>query len=90
MTAEGTAQSSAFELARQLLHDPDRYSADQLQAMLDSGQPRQVVRIERDIDVLLMYWTVSPASAERLQFHRDIYDLDGAALAALDTPPVVG
>ena len=54
--------------------------------MLDTGEPRQIVRIDRDIDVLLMYWTVSPTRDGQLHFHNDIYALDGPALAALDAP----
>ena len=55
--------------------------------MLDSGVPQQVVRMQRNVDVLLMYWTVSPAAGGRLQFHHDIYALDPAALTALDAAP---
>jgi murein L,D-transpeptidase YcbB/YkuD len=58
-----------------------------IQALVDSGSPQQVVRVDREIDVLLMYWTASPVGSERIQFHHDIYGLDPVALAALDAPP---
>ena len=76
-----------LELARELLDDPVNWSANGIQSLLDSGVPKQVVRMQRDIDVLLMYWTVSPTSGGRVQFHHDVYQLDPAALAALDAPP---
>jgi murein L,D-transpeptidase YcbB/YkuD len=76
-----------LELARVLLDDPANWSADSIAALVDSGAPQQVARIQRKVDVLLMYWTVSPTSGGRIQFHHDIYRLDPAALAALDAPP---
>ena len=78
-----------LELARLLLDDPDNWSADQIQALIDSGKPQEVVRMQRDIDVLLMYWTVSPTADGRLQYHLDIYQRDPAALQALYAPPAV-
>ncbi len=76
-----------LELARVLLDDPANWSADSIAALVDSGAPQQVASIKRKVDVLLMYWTVSPTSGGRIQFHHDIYQLDPAALAALDAPP---
>ena len=76
-----------LELARVLLDDSANWPAERIQALLDSGVPQEVVRIQRDIDVLLMYWTVSPTADDRLQFHHDIYQLDPPALALLDASP---
>ncbi|MEH6551809.1 MAG: L,D-transpeptidase family protein [Pseudomonadales bacterium] len=73
--------------ARVLLDDQDKWSDDKIQSLVDSGKPKQVVRLDRDIDVMLMYWTVSPQLDNRLQFQHDVYDLDPAALAILDAPP---
>ena len=75
-----------LELARILLDDPENWSAGKIDALLASGKPKQVARIQRKIDVLLMYWTVSPTTSGRMQFHPDIYELDPLALAALDAP----
>jgi murein L,D-transpeptidase YcbB/YkuD len=77
-----------LELARLLLDDPGQWSSSQIQALVDSGAPRQNVNMQRSVDVMLMYWTVSPTAGERLRFTQDIYELDLPALAALDTPPV--
>ncbi|MBE9539852.1 MAG: L,D-transpeptidase family protein [Proteobacteria bacterium] len=75
-----------LELARILLDDPENWSAGKIDALLASGKPQQVARIQRKIDVLLMYWTVSPTTSGRMQFHPDIYELDPLALTALDAP----
>lgn len=74
-------------LAEVLLDDPAKWSGAQVSALVDSGQPRQVVQMPRRVDVMLMYWTVSPAAGGGIQFHRDIYDLDPAALQALNATP---
>lgn len=71
-------------LARILLDDPENWSAGKIDALLSSGKPQQVARIQGEIDVMLMYWTVSPTTSGRMQFHPDIYQLDPPALAALD------
>jgi murein L,D-transpeptidase YcbB/YkuD len=76
-----------LELARVLLDDPQQWSAESIQALVDSGDPQVVVQVERPVDVMLMYWTVSPESGEHIEFHPDVYQLDRAALAALDAPP---
>lgn len=78
-----------LELARILLDDPENWSAKEIDALLASGKPQQVARMQRKIDILLMYWTVSPTTSGRMQFHPDIYELDGPALAALDAPVAV-
>jgi len=75
-----------LELARILLDDPALWSARKIDALLASGSPKQVAHLSREIDVLLMYWTVSPTTTGRMQFHPDIYQLDDAALVALDAP----
>jgi len=73
-----------LDFAQILLDAPSQWSGKQIQQLVDSGDPQQVVRIERPISVLLMYWTVSPTSSSRIQFHPDVYELDAAALAALN------
>ncbi len=78
-----------LELARVLLDDPDNWSAEDIDALIERGDPQTVARIQRRIDVMLMYWTVSPTEGSRIQFHPDVYGLDPAALAALDKAPEV-
>jgi murein L,D-transpeptidase YcbB/YkuD len=76
-----------LELARLLLEDTSQWSAERIQALVDSARPQQVVQMQRPVDVQLMYWTVSPEAGQRLEFHDDVYQLDAAALAALNAPP---
>ena len=76
-----------LELARLLLDDPVAWSTADIQALLDSGAPRQVVQIARPVDVLLLYLTASPTPDGRIQYHHDVYQRDPDALAALETPP---
>ena len=78
-----------LEFAEVLLDDPDKWSLPQVQALVDSRQPQVRVNMERPVDVMLMYWTTSPAREGRLQFHADIYSKDQGALAVLDAPPKV-
>jgi murein L,D-transpeptidase YcbB/YkuD len=73
-----------LDFAEALLDDPAQWSGDRIQQLVDGGEPQQVVRIQRQINVMLMYWTVSPTVSSRIQFHPDVYQLDAAALAALD------
>lgn len=76
-----------LELARLLLDDPDNWSAENIASLVARGDPQTVARIQRKIDVMLMYWTVSPTGGSRIQFHPDVYGLDPGALAALDSAP---
>ncbi|MEH6515193.1 MAG: L,D-transpeptidase family protein [Halioglobus sp.] len=80
-----------LEFAEVLLNDSDTWSLAQVEALVDSREPQRRVFLDRDVDVMLMYWTTSPTRAGKLQFHRDIYGKDPAALAALDaTQGVIG
>lgn len=76
-----------FAFAEVLLNDPDNWSLEQINALVDSREPQYRVYLQRDVDVMLMYWTTSPTRGGKLQFHADIYGKDAAALAALNAPP---
>ena len=76
-------------LAELLLDDPQQWSLEDVQAVVDSRNPQVRVPMERDVHVLLMYWTTSPARDGRLQFHADVYGKDPGALALLEAPPRV-
>ena len=78
-----------LELARLLLDDPGNWSGENIDALIERGDPQTVARIQRKIDVMLMYWTVSPTAGSRIQFHPDVYGLDPGALFALDASPSV-
>ncbi len=73
-----------LQFAEVLLDDPDQWGADDIDALIASRQPQRVVRMQRQVDVMLMYWTVSPGGRNGVQFLPDVYGLDPSALAALD------
>jgi L,D-transpeptidase YcbB len=75
--------------AQLLLDDPETWPLSEVEALVESRKPQQRVFLKRDIDINLMYWTTSPTRGGKLQFHRDIYNKDAAALVALNTPPRV-
>ena len=77
-----------LEFAEMLLDDPEQWSLPQIQSLIDSEQPIVRVNLNRPVDVMLMYWTVSP-TAQGVQFHPDIYSKDPATLAALNAPPPI-
>jgi murein L,D-transpeptidase YcbB/YkuD len=75
--------------AELLLDDPDKWSLQQIQDLVDSGRPVVRVNLDRPVDIMLMYWTTSPTPAGRIQFHPDVYGKDPQTLAALNAPPKV-
>lgn len=70
------------ELARLLLDDPSQWSADVLDAALDSGRTR-TVGVGREVTVLLHYSTAALDEHGQLQLRNDIYDHDRGILEAL-------
>lgn len=78
-----------LEFASVLLNDPQRWSVEQVRDLVASRKPQERVYLDRDVDVMLMYWTTSPTGDGRLQFHADVYGKDPAALAALNAMPRV-
>ena len=70
------------ELARILLDDPVTWSAEALEAALDSGRTR-TLGVARDVTVLLHYTTAGLDESGQLQLRNDIYDHDHGILAAL-------
>ena len=73
-----------LELAAVLLADSENWGPRQIEALVASGERQRVGRVQRPVDVMLMYWTVSPGGRNGLQFLPDVYGLDPASLAALD------
>jgi L,D-transpeptidase YcbB len=78
-----------LEFAEVLLNDPENWSLQQVESLVDSRKPQHRVFLQRDVDVVLMYWTTSPTRGGRLQFHNDVYGKDPAAMAALEARPAV-
>jgi murein L,D-transpeptidase YcbB/YkuD len=74
-----------LDLAARLLGWP----AKKIRATIAKGE---TVRVELDdpIPVLIVYWTVSVGTggAGEVRYARDVYDLDGPLLAALERDPV--
>lgn len=70
------------ELALLLLGDPSQWSAEALDAALDSGRTR-TVGVGRDVTVLLHYSTAGLDEHGQLQLRNDIYDHDSAIVDAL-------
>ena len=73
-----------YELARLLLDDPVAWSAEALQAALDSGRTR-TIPVGREVTVLLHYSTAALDEQGRLQLRNDIYGRDEPILRALAT-----
>ena len=78
-----------LQFAEVLLDDPENWSLQQVRALVDSGKPKERVYLNREVDVMLMYWTTSPTADGGVQFHPDIYGKDPAMLAALNAAPSV-
>lgn len=78
-----------LEFAEVLLDDPQNWSLSQVEGLVASAKPQERVYLDRDVDVMMMYWTTSPTRNGKLQFHADIYSKDAAALSALNARPQV-
>ncbi|MEP4149036.1 MAG: L,D-transpeptidase family protein [Halioglobus sp.] len=78
-----------LEFAEVLLNDPQNWSLSQVEGLVASAKPQERVYLDRDVDVMLMYWTTSPTRDGKVQFHTDIYGKDPVAIAALKARPQV-
>jgi murein L,D-transpeptidase YcbB/YkuD len=68
--------------------DWNRQRIDETVSVAQTHVPEQtIVRLKKPIDVMLMYWTVSPTVDNALQFHPDIYQRDPRSLALLKETP---
>ncbi len=74
-----------LELAEQLLRDPARWNLATLETALESRKTQRV-NLPRHVPILLLYLTAFPDDDSRIQFRRDVYGRDSAALAALNAP----
>ncbi len=70
-----------LELARILLSG--QMDGGQIQDAVASGQTRNV-NLAPPIPVVIVYWTVSVGATGEIRYMKDIYNLDGRVLAALD------
>ena len=73
------------EFAQLVLDDP-QWDDAAIQSVVDSGQTRTVY-LSEPIPVMILYWTVNPVTDDGTpDFLPDVYDRDGAVLAALEEP----
>jgi len=74
-----------LELAELLLRDPDNWSQEDLQRVLDSRETQRVNLKPRE-PVLILYLTASLDVDGSIRFAKDIYGRDDELLAALNGP----
>ena len=74
-----------LELAELLLGDPDKWSMEKLQAVLDSRKTQRV-NLRPKEPVLILYLTASLGLDGGIRFAKDIYSRDDDLLAALNGP----
>ncbi|MEP5766033.1 MAG: L,D-transpeptidase family protein [Halieaceae bacterium] len=68
--------------------DWNRQRIDETVSVTEQHSPEQtVLRLKKPVDVMLMYWTVSPTIDGDLQFHPDVYQRDPKSLASLKETP---
>jgi murein L,D-transpeptidase YcbB/YkuD len=76
-----------LDLAAVLLQGQDDWTSERIQRVLD-GEKTQTVFLKQPLPVLIVYWTVSVGVSRELHYARDVYNLDGAVLRALNGPAV--
>lgn len=72
------------ELALLLLDDPQQWSADALKAAIGTGRTR-TVPVNREIPVMLLYFTAEADASGAAAFRKDIYQRDARVLSALSS-----
>ncbi|WP_368310548.1 murein L,D-transpeptidase [Luteibacter sp. CQ10] len=74
-----------LELVQLLFNDPEKWNREAIDARIDAGKTQNVT-LPTAVPVLLAYWTVDVDDDGKLAYKPDIYQRDGALLAALDRP----
>lgn len=74
-----------LDLAAVLLEGQDEWDRASVQRVVDSGRT-QTVFLKTPMQVLIVYWTVSVGVSGEARYARDVYNLDGRLLKALDAP----
>ena len=76
-----------LDLAAVLLQGQGDWTSARIQQVVDGGRT-ETVYLKQPLPVLIVYWTVSVgAAAQEIRYARDVYNLDGAVLRALNAPP---
>ena len=66
-----------------LLDGQDEWDRVAVQRAVDSGRT-ETVFLKTPLQVLIVYWTVSVGATGESRYARDVYNLDGRLLRALD------
>ena len=74
---------NALQFAAVLLEGQDDWNAGKIQEVVD-GAKTETVFLKTPLPVLIVYWTVSVGASGDLHYARDVYNLDGAVLRALN------
>jgi L,D-transpeptidase YcbB len=77
-----------FELAEQLLAEPEKWNPESIQRVIAGGKTTNVT-LAKKVPVLLTYWTAWVDKANQLSFRPDVYQQDAPWLAQLRQPMVV-
>lgn len=75
-----------LSLAELILNDPQRWTTETIQAMIETGRTR-VIRLESPLPVLLAYWTAEVDGQGEVTFRNDIYGRDALLLQVIDGGP---
>ena len=72
------------ELARFALQDDRAWGPLRIAAAFEMGSPTRSVPLREPIPVYVLYWTVWVDAAGKVQFRRDLYDIDSELSEALN------
>jgi L,D-transpeptidase YcbB len=72
-----------LQFAGVLLEGQDDWNGARIQQVVDGGKT-ETVFLKQPLPVLIVYWTVSVGASGELRYARDVYNLDGAVLRALN------
>ena len=78
-----------LELAELLLQGQGDWNRAKIEQVVEAGQT-ETVFLERQVPVLIVYWTVNVTPSGERRYARDVYNLDRAVLRALDAVSVRG
>jgi murein L,D-transpeptidase YcbB/YkuD len=78
-----------LELAELLLQGQGDWNRAKIEQVVETGQT-ETVFLERQVPVLVVYWTVNVTPSGERRYARDVYNLDRAVLRTLDAVGVRG
>lgn len=75
-----------IDLAERLLAGQDGWNRSRIE-QVTAGHETRIVKVERSLPILIVYWTVSVGASGEIRYMNDVYDRDRPVLTALDAPP---